>query len=250
MLIKIYIAELKKYSAEALTYYPDQVVSLIVTYIIFFAFFYGFGHSEGHSYYIGYLYWYFGSSVVSEAAITISSEKQEGTLEQLLIKPLSIGGLSIIRTFVWLMFNLCKVILLLVIIKVTLNISLAFNWSIIPIFLVTIIGLMGFSLILTALTLRFTKTASFESILSYVLLFFTGSLISLDKMPRFVQLSSQFFPLTKGIAMSRAVLDGRAIGGLDWLILIGNSGIYLFLGQVLFYCIVKRSQNNGINNSY
>ncbi|MFT8391553.1 MAG: ABC transporter permease [Sporolactobacillus sp.] len=250
MYFKICRAEFKKYCSEILTYYPDQIVSLIVTYIIFFAFFYGFGNSESHSYYIGYLYWYFGSNVISEAAITVSSEKQEGTLEQLLIKPISISGISITRTLVWLLFNLFKVIFLLFLIKVTLNIYLPFNLLVIPVFVITIIGLMGFSLILTALTLRYTKTASFESIISYILLFFTGSLISLDKMPKFIQISSQFFPLTKGISMSRSLLDGHTLVALDWLALAMNSGVYFLLGELLFYFIIKGSKNDGINNRY
>jgi ABC-2 type transport system permease protein len=135
-------------------------------------------------------------------------------------------------------------------IKVTLNIQISFHILAVPVFFITIAGLMGFALVLTALTLRYTKTASFESIISYILLFFTGSLISLDNMPRFVQWISQFFPLTKGIAMSRALIDGHALDYGDWFILLLNSGVYLLLGGVLFFIILNASKTDGISNHY
>jgi ABC-2 type transport system permease protein len=46
------------------------------------------------------------------------------------------------------------------------------------IFILTSIGIFGFTLLLVALTLKFTKIASFEQVIAFALLVLSGSIVS------------------------------------------------------------------------
>jgi ABC-2 type transport system permease protein len=245
-------AEFGKYLIEFRTYYPDQIVSLVVTYILFAGFFLGFRNtgnlSEG--FYIGFLCWYFASNIISESSVSISFEKQAGTFEQLLLKPVNIEFLCLIKTFIWLIFSSIQVVFLLLLVKLTLPIQLKFDIRIIPILLITLIGLSGFGLFLAALTLRYTKTASFESIISYFLLFFTGTIINVNAMPKIFQIVSKSLPLTQGIMISTNILENRAVSALQILTLCLNSFFYLFLGIIIFKIIYNKTKLVGLNTDY
>ena len=84
--MKLFKAELWKYLHEVRTYYPDHIVSIVVTTIVFYMFLLV-QHQQMNQGYVGFVYWYLLSSVISEAAVSVSSEKQMGILDQLIIKP-------------------------------------------------------------------------------------------------------------------------------------------------------------------
>ncbi|WP_164731072.1 ABC transporter permease [Anoxybacter fermentans] len=251
-LFNIFKAELNKYWIEIKTYYPDHIVNIIVTYIFFTGFFLGFRNNSmiDDSYYIGFLYWFFVSNVISEASVSISFEKQIGTLEQLILKPVSLEVICLVKTLVWLMITSIKAIILLLIIKLTLPINIVFDIKVVPILIITLTGLLGFSLLLAGLTLRFTKTASFESILSYILLFFTGAIVNIDNMPKLVRFISKTLPLTNGILISQRLINNESVSISQIFSLCLNSLLYLVVGILLFKYINKKSKTEGIYNEY
>ena len=97
--MKLFKAELWKYLHEVRTYYPDHIVSIVVTTIVFYMFLLV-QHQQMNQSYVGFVYWYLLSSVISEAAVSVSSEKQMGILDQLIIKPFPFELLIIVRTLV------------------------------------------------------------------------------------------------------------------------------------------------------
>ncbi|AIQ46249.1 hypothetical protein R70723_10430 [Paenibacillus sp. FSL R7-0273] len=250
MLFTICRSEARKYLLEVKKYYADQLVSVLITYIIFGAFFLSLGKTADGSFYVGYIYWFLASSVIGEASVSISSEKQMGTFEQLMMKPVNIGVLMTIKTVVWLGVNFLKVLLLLLILKLTLPIEIAFHPGIIPVFLLSMTGVYGFTLILVALTIKYTKTASFESVISYVLLFFSGSLFSLNNMPDLVKTLASSLPLTSGIELSRRMIQHESVSSGEVAGLVLHSLLYLLSGLALFLIIMRHSRNQGINSRY
>ncbi|WP_427340384.1 ABC transporter permease, partial [Caloranaerobacter sp. DY30410] len=154
MIINTFKAELHKYLAEIKSYYPDQIVSLIVTYIFFMGFFIGLSKTElgQENLHIGFIFWFFASTIISEASISISYEKQTGTFEQLLLKPTHILCILSVKTLVWFIVSLVKVTILMIIVMLTIGIILPFNIKILPILFVTLVGLYGLGLILSGLT--------------------------------------------------------------------------------------------------
>jgi len=251
-LIRVFKAEFIKYFNEVKSYYPDHIVNIAVTYIFFAAFFLGFGKDSIHSdsYYIGFICWFFTNTIISEASVSISFEKQVGTFSQLLIKPVPIELILSIRTFVWFLVSLIEAIVLLFLVKLTLPINILFDPAVIPVILVTLAGVWGLGFLLAGLTIVFTKTASFDSIISYALLFFTGSIVEIGKLPEFMQNLTYFVPLAHGIKLSKNVIDKIPIGMDEFAILIVNSLFYLIIGLVFFKLAYEKSRKLGIITHY
>ena len=192
----LYKAEWRKYLFEMKVYYPDHMVGAVVTFILFYMLLTLHQGQSGEAY-IGFVYWYLLSSVMSEAAVSISAEKQTRVLDQLIIKPYPFEQIILARTLVWLVLNTCKVALVSALLSVFLSVRLDFRVEYLLIFALTVIGVFGFTLLLVALTLKYTKTASFDTILSYILLFFTGALVPPSQMPQWANQTrlDSFYPL-------------------------------------------------------
>ena len=109
-MFNIFVTELKKYWIEVKTYYPDHLVNVIVLIIFFVGFLNSsIGSEYFNSIYIGFVFWFFASNVISEAANSISFEKQSGTFEQLLSKPVNIKLVILFRVLSWLLLTSLKV---------------------------------------------------------------------------------------------------------------------------------------------
>jgi len=251
-MLKLFRAELDKYLLEVKTYYPDQIVDMVVKYILFATFFYGFVYNVRNStaYYVAYMYWIIASSIISELSMSISFEKQVGTIEQLIIKPYPFWLILTVKTYVVLLITALKGALLFAIIRITLPISLVFNINLVWILLVSVIGFTGVGLALSGLTMKFAKTASFESIISYGLLFFSGTIIPFDKMPMTVQRVLNVIPFTAGINASQKLLDGNSqvLYVLLWLLLI-NLACFV-IGYFVFNAFFRNVKTNGVLNNY
>lgn len=237
----IFLGEVRRYLWEVKTYYPDYIVSLVISLILYLILF---GFNKENTQYVGYIYWVLASSVLSEASISISSEKQAGTIKNLIIKPYSILVIMTFRTISWVIINFIKTLLILLILKYFFGLKVVFSFYLLIILSITLISIYGFSLILMALTVIYTKTASFESIISYILLFLSGSVYSLEKMPLVIQYISKYFPLTLGIKISNDFINTNIVNLNEIIILVIESIVYLLLGYLFF----KKTINN--NESY
>lgn len=82
-------AEFKKTLTEAISYYPDYIVGLI-TDLLLLVIVMNTDGDRGEKVF-GYILWILVNGVLSEASMCISTEKQLGTLQNLLIKPCSIS---------------------------------------------------------------------------------------------------------------------------------------------------------------
>ncbi len=78
-ILQAFVGELRKYLFEIKMYYPDQIVSTVIT---IFLFFYWYGINERKHvgklfFYIGFVYWFLLSSLIGEASVSTSSEKNK-----------------------------------------------------------------------------------------------------------------------------------------------------------------------------
>jgi len=245
-------AEFKKYFEEMKAYYPDHIVSLVVNYIFFMGFFISFSRTSliNDNLHIGFIFWFYTSIIISEGSVSISYEKQTGTFEQLLLKPINILRILTVRTWVWIFITTFKIIILMSLVMISLKTVFHFNIMIIPILFITLWGIYGFGMILSGITLLFNKAASFESIISYSLLFFTGGIIPLEQLPNIIKSISQILPLTLGISLSQKILSGYIITFNDIAKLTFNSFIYFLVGITIFKLAYKYSIENGLSSSY
>lgn len=247
--MKLFKAELWKYLHEVRTYYPDHIVSIVVTTIVFYLFLL-IQHQQIDQSFVGFVYWYLLSSVISEAAVSVSSEKQMGILDQLIIKPFPFEQLIVVRTLVWLIVNLIKVAIVSIVLSVILNVRIPFNGWYLLIFLLTTVGVFGFTLALVALTLKYTKTASFDTIISYALLFFTGAILPQEMMPEWAMMIGRFLPISLGIDMTHRLIQGTNVAWAQYLLLLGQSVLFLMIGYVFFKRVYLSSKKSGIDRSY
>ena len=235
MIIHLFKAEFSRYLAEVRTYFPDQITSMVVTIIIFVVFTFLNIDAGNSAFYIGYAYWYLISSIIGEASESISLEKQMGTLDQLLLRPAGLELVLTVKTTVWIIINFIKVFIVLAFIALIFHLN---------------IGIFGFSLLLAALTLKYTKTASFQSVISYLLLFLTGSIFPLTQLPEFVQISGRMLPITLGIDLSKQLINQHSVSINTFLLLCVQSLIYVYVGHLAFQRIYRSSKKSGIDNSY
>lgn len=222
--------EFRKIFNETITYYPDFLVNLAVNILLFFIIF-RFNEKKGSI--TSFVLWILVSGVMSEASITISTEKQLGTLQNLLLKPVSILQTIINKTLSWIIINTVKLLLTLFALSFFYNVSEIFDLRIFFVFIISLIGVFGFSLILGALTLMYTKVASFETILSYLMLYFSGAFIPVSKFVVYTNPLSNATFIIKNISV---------VGVKDYFVLVLISLIWFGIGCLLFESIFKKSK--------
>ena len=96
-------------------------------------------------------------------------------------------------------------------------------------------GCMGISYILSALTLIFTKMASFVSIVGYLFLFLSGSILSL---PGYLNYTN---PLSAG-SHFYALWIRKTAGVKDFFMLLILCAVYFFVGKEIFAFVFRRSK--------
>ena len=231
--MNLFKCELQRTLQEALVYYPDFIVSFIMSIVLFFLVI----NTGGDKNVIlcSYIFWILASGVLSEASITISTEKQLGTLQNLLVKPYSIMHIIIIKTIVWFIINCVKLVFFIVVLSLFYNLQILFKIEIIAMLIIVCFGILGLSLVLSALTLVFTKVASFETIISYLLLLLSGSIISI---PHFFIYTN---PLSYG-TYAVSLVTSNEFTGYNLFILCSISTIYFIIGIIIFNVIFKNSK--------
>jgi ABC-2 type transport system permease protein len=249
-LFNLFKAELKKYLIEVRTYYPDHIVNVVVLIIFFVGFLNSnIGSGNFNSVYIGFVFWFFASNVISESANSISFEKQSGTFEQLMSKPVNIQIVIIFRVIAWLLMTSVKVGFVLVFIRFAFNIPFILTFGVVLILLLTLVGILGVGLFLSGLTIKYTKTASFESIINYFLLFFSGTFGRFNPSNKILKMIQENIPLSRGISLAAKSLEGSA-QAQDVLLLGVNSAVYFLIGLITFEVILSQGKKKGICSNY
>jgi len=108
---------------------------------------------------------------------------------------------------------------------------------------------------MSGLTILFTKTASFSSILNYFFLFFTGAMVKVEVLPPILRVISESLPLTQGIALAKDI----AVSNSSWSLLIMdkrflwlaiNSACYFTAGLLFFKFVYNHGKRKGILKQY
>jgi len=229
--MKLIKAEFKKGLIEATSYYPDYIVGLLTDILLLVIVLHTEGEQEEKLF--AYVQWVLVNGVLSEASLCISTEKQLGTLQNLMIKPYSIMQIISVKTLIWFMINSVKALICIGI--ASLFIKLTFRFEYFYIVILVCFGCMGISYILSAFTLIFTKMASFVSIVGYLFLFLSGSILSLPECLQYTN------PLSAG-SYFYALLIHQTAGVKDFFILLILCAVYFFVGKEIFAFVFRRSK--------
>lgn len=226
-------AEYKKTLTEAVSYYPDYIVGLLTDLLLLFIVIQTDGDRSEKVF--GYILWILVSGVLSEASMCISTEKQLGTLQNLMIKPCSIAQIVTVKTLVWFTINFCKALITAVIASFFLDIDNLFRFEYLYIIVLVCMGIMGFSYILSAMTLMFTKVASFVNIISYTFLFLSGSIV---EVPDFLVYTN---PLSYGVRYTSLVMQNK-VSAANFLTLVLICAGWLLCGIFIFKITFQNSK--------
>lgn len=233
--MKVLKYEIRKIFYEAITYYPDFIVSNVSNIILFLILFQSLGNKNVAVEVHGYILWILTGGVLSEIAIAISTEKQLGTLQNLMVKPNNIMKIMISKTIGWTLLNFLKIIIVSIVLSLLIDFPSILDLRYLYVYIIACLGILGLSLILGSLTLIYTKMASFESILNYVLLFLSGSFINL---PEWIYYSN---PLSCGSKIIKSI-SLESFNFIDNLMFILISMIWFIIGYTVFKYIFKRSK--------
>lgn len=257
IIFKIMKGEINKYILEMKNYYPDYIGNIFLTMLFFLIFFSKIdiieNKEEGITLIVGFTFWFFSSNSISQMSMSISEEKQVGTFEQLLLKPISIEKILVIRTFCWNLVSLIIVTIIYILIFLIFNIKININFNIfllIYIYIITIISFIGIGYFLASCTLIYTKTASFSSIIEYILLFISGAIIPLEELPLGLLFISKLIPISHTIKIITSIILNRDISFKYIVVFTFLCVLYYIIGLAIFKNSLKRASIKGINSKF
>ena len=241
--LRLLFAEIKRSFIMAIRY-PIQDISRMATLYVTFMGVYYFSHGtslqlaspeKASAIVVAFLMWVYSLVAIGDLSNDISEECQTGTLEQLYTSPLNIPLLWIARAFGNFSIHTGRVMIFFALIIISTGINLKVNIiQLLPVFILTMIGLYGFGFILGGLTLIYKKTVPVINVLHFVFLFFSGAVAPLDHFPYALRLMAETLPLTQGIKVSNAMIASKGLA-LDYLV---SSQTYVLTLNALFYLIM------------
>ncbi|MCX7991820.1 MAG: ABC transporter permease, partial [Proteobacteria bacterium] len=199
-----------------------------------------------------FLVWFFALDAVGHLSSALREDLHIGILEQIALTPYSLIynmiGRSVARFFI----TLLNAIIILFIFNLLFELNISVPFSVLPVFLLTYLGLYGLGLFFAGLTLIFKRLGPVTTITRFMLLIFTGAIIPVNVFPGIFQKISAFLPMTSGLQlMKNAIFNGGLQGDItSFFSLIVNTTSYLFLGVLVFLFFEKRARKLGTLGSY
>src|SRR6266567_3135924 len=241
--------------------YRFNILTQLVTVAFIFigaTFFLGGGQfdtAQLPSLFLGYLVWFYARIVILTTSEDLMSEAQSGTLEQMYMSPVPSELLVLGRMLATLVSTTIMVLLTSISLVLLMHINIPLRWEGLPVLLVTLVGLFGFSLMLGGAALVFKQIEALADLLQNALLFLTGSLLPVNHFPYWLEAFAKTLPITQGIIVIRNVMLGGqsltsawANGSLIWLAI--HSTLYLCCGWLIFKWCERFAKKQGSLSHY
>lgn len=204
---------------------------------------------------LGYVIWFYARIMILSLGSELIGEAQAGTLEQTYMSPVPPVILLIGRMLALMVATTIVLFLPLLAIVAFFHIQYAFHWESIPVLILTMAGLFGFSLIISGAALVFKQIDSLADLTQNMMLFLTGALLPVTLFPAWLAAVAKTLPITQGIIVLRSiVLSGQSFGAVwndgSLPALIINSIIYLILGGLIFLWCEITAKKSGSMGQY
>lgn len=214
-----------------------------------------FNSQQSASILLGYIVWFYARIVIMSTSGDLVGEAQAGTLEQMYMSPAPSSLLLLGRMFALLISTTIIVMLPTLCVILLLGIHIPLRWEGIPILLITLAGLFGFTLILSGAALVFKQINELADLVQNTLLFLTGSLLPISQFPAWLATVAKTLPITQGIIVLRnVVLNGQSLSSswsdesLVWLLV--HSTIYVCAGWIIFKWCERFARKQGSLSQY
>jgi ABC-2 type transport system permease protein len=214
-----------------------------------------FNPSQVTSIFLGYIVWFYARIVIMNTSADLINEAEGGTLEQMYMTPTRTELLVLGRMLATLISTTIMVLLTALALIFILGIHFPLRWDGLLILVLTLAGLLGFTLILGGAALVFKQVDALADLMQNALLFLTGSLLPVSHFPNWLADIAKTLPITQGIIVLRNIeLNGQSLattwanGSLLWLIV--HSAIYLSAGWIIFKWCERIAKRQGSLSQY
>lgn len=169
------------------------------------------------------------------AALAIVKEREQGTMEQLIVTPLRSWELMLGKILPYLLLSIVNLVALLLLSQWMFGVGVAGNlWDLIILSLVFIIGSLGMGVLISNIAqsqMQAMYIAIFVVLIPAIIL--TGLILPRDNMPAFTYAYSELLPVTQYLEITRGIMvRGIGVDQLWW-----PSIFPLLLFSVLYFAL-------------
>jgi ABC-2 type transport system permease protein len=253
----LYRTSLRRTLIEFRRYAFDTITGLVMIYGFFLLIFFGAkvfgGGRTGFGDTISAVVVYFALWSLTVFALGVltyelTQEAQQGTLEQVAMSPFGLARVLVARTFTGLVIYFTMMAGLLVAMMATTGrwLNLA-PFSMLPIILLTIVGVIGLGFVLAGIAIVFKRVQ--QALQVWQLIVFGLIVAPVEQVP-----FTKYLPLTWGATLLRRVMVGGesfySMPAGDVLLLVANSVFYFGLGIVIFKRFEAVARERGLLGHY
>jgi len=235
--------------------YPLQILSLavspplIVAPYVLFARLFGVDAELQFSVAVGLILWLWLSHLVWEVGYGLDNDMEEGTLESILVTPVSVMTLLAAKSVNSLIGALYISVAALGWMS-ALGVRLPLSW---PLFLGVCLlcgaAMSGFTLLLAGSALLMKRSENLGQTVQTLLGILSGATMSTGLLPAGLWVLSRLIPLSFGIEAARRLLAGQPIADrLTWMVVSGL--VYFALGQALLKRAERRMRAAGTTGEF
>ncbi|MBS3874134.1 MAG: ABC transporter permease [Firmicutes bacterium] len=269
MFVSILRAEFKKLTADYRNYFLNYIVGHATLFLLAVGLFSAFAHTTSQApsstlaFFFALLFWYYSGDAIGITGQIVSEELMLGTFEQLLLTKGSIKRIFLARLIVQFIFQS-----MFALVFFSVLVSIFGMWGVFfglgnrvlalcIVFILTVLGLYGMGFVVAGLSLVFKQAGAVSSVLTYTVLFFTGSIVNVDRIPAVVRPLVYLIPATAGNSLLRAdILPAEGLAAVElatnpmFLYLVVLVGLWLFFGNGIFNFCLKSAMRKGNLHSY
>lgn len=184
------------------------------------------------------------ASGLTALGVALARERESGTLDGILMSPISRSSILLGKTISHTVRNLFQGAITILLVVLLFGINIRGNpFLIIFILIIGTVSFLGFGIVATALTKEQESAQLILGLLQFPMMFLSGVLFPIEQMPSFLQTISKFLPLTYAVdALRKVMILGAGIEAVIWpiLILIVLGLITLIIGVPLFEKAIKK----------
>ena len=260
--LQLFLTELRR-EWQAWWSYRFQALSTTILWLVAFPFMMvtfdsvagGYGPDRRLASLIGFLVWNLCMGVLSTVAESVTTEARQGTLESVLLAPISPLTIFSLRLTAVFIRQAVETAVLGLALTLILGLSFTLSGPALLVILLTILSVAGVGLALGGVALVYKRIDSVVAVITLLAVLFTGALVPLNSLGSLFQVLKYTLPTTWGIDALRHVM----IEGASWITLwhdgvwVGlgvQTAVFLLFGCILFNWGFQRALRQGSLGTY
>ena len=200
---------------------------------------------------LGFLSWYLCMKVMIAIPRMVDDEATMGTLENVILAPVSLATTVVLRTVVYCFRYGLETLLLGIVLSLTLGLYMPLTAEAAIIVLLTLAGTCGIGLALAGLALVHKAMGSVVGVIGNLALLFSGALVPLEGVGELFVLLKYGFPMTWGISILRRLAISHALlFPSDVMGLAIQTVMMLVVGGFVFVAWLQKAKMQGLLAAY